>query len=217
MGTPAPAAGPPSDGDDPLTDDAFAADDALSADALSRAQAGDEAAFRRLWRQLQPRLLRFLRVYGCAEPDDVASETWLQAIRDLHRFDGTPDEFRAWLFSIARHRAIDATRIRTRLLDRLARVHAQAWAEGQQADPGGNPVETEVLEGLSTRQAVALVAGLSPDQREAVALRVIAGLDTPAVAGILRKSPGAVRVALHRGLKTLAADPRLKTLAEVDR
>ena len=63
---------------------------------------------------------------------------------------------------------------------------------------------------------MALVAGLSRDQAEAVALRVIAGLDTPAVASILGKSPGAVRVALHRGLRTLAADPRIKTLEEVD-
>jgi RNA polymerase sigma-70 factor, ECF subfamily len=179
-------------------------------EALREAQAGSEAGFRQLWRQLQPRLLRFLSVYGCAEPDDVASETWLQVVRDLHRFDGGEDDFRSWLFSIARHRAIDATRARTRFRDRLTRT--------QQAEPGpgDKPVELEVLEGLSTRQAVALVAGLSPDQAEAVALRVIAGLDTPAVASILGKSPGSVRVALHRGLRALAADPRISTLAEVD-
>ena len=51
----------------------------------------------------------------------------------------------------------------------------------------GNPVEDEVLYELSTRQAVAMVAGLSKDQAEVVALRVIAGLDTEAVARILRK------------------------------
>jgi hypothetical protein len=44
-------------------------------------------------------------------------------------------------------------------------------------------------------------------------LRVIAGLDTPAVASILGKSTGAVRVALHRGLRALAADPRVRALA----
>lgn len=44
-------------------------------------------------------------------------------------------------------------------------------------------------------------------------LRVLAGLDTTAVAGILGKSAGAVRVALHRGLKALAADPRVRALA----
>ena len=43
--------------------------------ALTLAQAGDEAGFLELWRQLQPRLLRYLRVLGCPDADDVASET----------------------------------------------------------------------------------------------------------------------------------------------
>jgi RNA polymerase sigma-70 factor, ECF subfamily len=52
--------------------------------AIARASAGDEAAFLELWRALQPRLLRFLRVLGCEDPDDVASETWLQVPTGLH-------------------------------------------------------------------------------------------------------------------------------------
>lgn len=73
-----------------------------------------------------------------------------------------------------------------------------------------------MLAGLSTRQAVALVAGLSRDQAEVVALRIIAGLDTEAVARILRKSPGAVRVALHRGLRTLSDDRRIRDIEKVE-
>ena len=42
---------------------------------------------------------------------------------------------------------------------------------------------------------------------------MIAGLETPDVAKILGKSPGAVRVALHRGLKALAEDPSVRALA----
>jgi hypothetical protein len=49
--------------------------------ALVRARAGDEAGFLALWRSLHPRLLRYLRVVGCDDPDDVASETWLQVVR----------------------------------------------------------------------------------------------------------------------------------------
>jgi RNA polymerase sigma-70 factor, ECF subfamily len=176
---------------------------------LARIRSGDETAFVRLWETLHPRLLRYLRVLGCDEADDVASETWLQVVRDLDRFDGAADDFRAWLFTIGRHRAIDASRIRTRARDRLMTVAAAVAVDD-------NPVEDEVLDGLSTRQAVALVAGLSRDQGEAVALRVIAGLDTAAVASILGKSPGAVRVALHRGLRALAADPRIQALEAVD-
>jgi RNA polymerase sigma-70 factor, ECF subfamily len=179
-------------------------------DVLSRARSGDETAFLRLWDHLHPRLLRYLRVLGCDEADDVASETWLQAVRDLGRFDGGADDFRCWLFSIGRHRAVDASRTRIRSRNRLMTAAVVPVVEP-------NPVEDEVLDGLSTRQAVALVAGLSPDQAEVVALRVIAGLDTAAVARILGKSPGAVRIALHRGLRVLSADPRVRALEEVDR
>jgi len=172
---------------------------------LARARAGDEAAFLELWRSLQPRLLRYLRVLGCDDPDDIASETWLQVVRDLHRFSGDDDEFRRWLFTVGRNRAIDAARARMRR--RVSPV-----AGGLDGLPDGQTVEDQVLEGMSVRKAIALLAGLSPDQAEAVALRVIAGLDTPAVASILGKSPGAVRVALHRGLRALAADPRVRAL-----
>jgi RNA polymerase sigma-70 factor (ECF subfamily) len=46
-------------------------------DAVRRAQDGDEDAFRELYRDLQPRLLRYLRALVGDDADDVASETWL--------------------------------------------------------------------------------------------------------------------------------------------
>lgn len=179
-------------------------------DALARVRLGDETGFLVLWEALQPRLLRYLQVIGCDDVDDVAGETWLQVVRDLPKFKkGGADEFRAWLFTIGRHRAIDAARSRTRLRDKAMSLQALP------ATPAGS-VEEEVLYRLSTRQAIAMVAGLSKDQAEVVALRVIAGLDTEAVARLLRKSPGAVRVALHRGLRALSDDPRIHLIERVD-
>jgi RNA polymerase sigma-70 factor (ECF subfamily) len=181
-------------------------------DALARARSGDEAGFLMLWDELQPRLLRYLQVLGCDDVDDVAGETWLQAIRDLPKFKkGGAEEFRAWLFTIGRHRAIDAARSRNRFRDKVL-----VGEIVPQQPTAGNPVEDEVLHGLSTRRAITLVAGLPRDQAEVVALRIIAGLDTEAVSRILRKSPGAVRVALHRGLRSLSADPRIHEIEKVE-
>ncbi len=176
-------------------------------DALARARTGDEAGFLELWRALQPRLLRFLRVVGCEDPDDVASETWLQVVRDLHRFSGGEEDFRRWLFTIGRHRAVDAARTKSRRPPARSAVGLDILADSQS-------VEDLVLDGMSVQQAIALLAGLSRDQAEAVALRVIAGLDTPDVATILGKSAGSVRVALHRGLRALAANPAVQALAD---
>ena len=57
---------------------------------------------------------------------------------------------------------------------------------------------------MDTQAALALVAQLSPLQAEVIALRVMAGLDVEAVARLVGRSPGAVRVAAHRGLRRLA-------------
>jgi RNA polymerase sigma-70 factor (ECF subfamily) len=57
---------------------------------------------------------------------------------------------------------------------------------------------------LGTRAAIALVARLPPLQAEVIMLRVVAGLDPEAVASLLGRSAGAVRVASHRGLRRMA-------------
>jgi RNA polymerase sigma-70 factor (ECF subfamily) len=62
----------------------------------------------------------------------------------------------------------------------------------------------QVIENLATRAAIAAVASLPPLQAEVIMLRVVAGLDTDAVARLVGRSPGAVRVAVHRGLRRLA-------------
>jgi RNA polymerase sigma-70 factor, ECF subfamily len=175
-------------------------------DALTRARSGDEGGFLELWQSLQPPLLRYLRVLRCADPDDVASETWLQVVRDLHKFKGGENDFRRWLFTIGRHRAIDVARLASRHPVTPAAAGLEHLADEQ-------TVEDQVLDSIVIRKALALLRDLSPDQAEAVALRVIAGLDTSAVASILGKSSGAVRVALHRGLRALADDPRVQALA----
>jgi RNA polymerase sigma-70 factor (ECF subfamily) len=59
------------------------------------------------------------------------------------------------------------------------------------------------------------VATLPPDQAEMVMLRVVAGLDVAVVADLVGKKPGAVRVAVHRALKSLSRDPRVRSAREV--
>jgi RNA polymerase sigma-70 factor (ECF subfamily) len=175
-------------------------------DALDRARAGDESGFLELWRTLQPRLLRYLRVQGNDGYEDIAAETWLQIVRDLPSFIGTADGFRGWLFTIARHRAIDAARARAA---RPAVPVADIGLAGRTASAPS--AETEAMERISTDQAIDLVATLPSEQAEMVALRVIAGLDVAAVADIVGKSPGAVRVSVHRGLRALSGAPGVES------
>ena len=53
------------------------------AGVVERAQGGDPEAFRVLYRDIQPRLLRYLHALAGQDAEDIASETWLQPTRDL--------------------------------------------------------------------------------------------------------------------------------------
>jgi RNA polymerase sigma-70 factor (ECF subfamily) len=163
---------------------------------LARAQAGDEAAFACLFRDVQPALVRYLRVIT-PDAEDVASETWLQVVTSLAGFRGQEDAFRAWLFTIARHRAADAGRSRARRPVSLELTEADQPALPDAADLA--------LEAISVRSVIALIATLPRDQAEIVMLRVVGGLDVAHVGRIVGKSPGAVRVAAHRALRRLAS------------
>jgi RNA polymerase sigma-70 factor (ECF subfamily) len=166
---------------------------------FAAARGGDEVAFARLWRDAHPPLVRYLRVMGVASPEDVGSEVWLAVVRRLGSFGGDEARFRGWLFTIARRRAIDSRR-------RVARSPMQAVPEPQVYERAGRDYTAErALDRLATERALALIASLPPDQAEVIVLRVVAGLGAKEVAEILGKSPGAVRVAAHRGLRRLAA------------
>ena len=165
---------------------------------LAAAQDGSEDAFAALWRDANPALLRYLRVAAAGAAEDVAAETWVQVVRGLPGFRGEEQAWRGWLFTIARRRALDERRRRSR--------HPVAPLGELPGDlePRAEDAAGLAMENLATAAAVAAVAALPPLQAEVILLRVLAGLDTEAVARIVGRSPGAVRVAAHRGLRRLA-------------
>jgi RNA polymerase sigma-70 factor (ECF subfamily) len=171
---------------------------------LSAAQQGDEAAFARLWHDGQPALLRYLHVLAPDGAEDIAAETWAHVVRGLARFRGNERNWRAWLFTTARRRVID----QARQLMRRPATSLEALPDLTLADLQGlrSPDAADLaLENLATRAAIGVIANLPPMQAEVIMLRVVAGLDTEAVAQLLGRSPGAIRIAAHRGLHRLAS------------
>ena len=155
---------------------------------LARAQAGDEAAFARLFRDVQPALLRYLRVIT-PDAEDVAGDTWLQVVTGLGGFRGEEEAFRAWLFTIARHRAAECRPVTGPSSCRAARADrgGPGLAAGQPLAPDAADL---ALEAISARAVVALIATLPRDQAEIVMLRVVAGLDVADVARIVGQVAG---------------------------
>lgn len=152
-----------------------------------------------MWRELHPRLLRYLRGLDPIIAEDVEAETWLVAARDLATFRGDEQQFRAWLFTIARSRLIDTRRREAR------RPNVMLAPEVLSEHPADDDPAGTALDVLSADAAVAMVrACLPPDQAEVILLRVVGGLGVDEVAAITGKRHGNVRVLQHRGLRRLA-------------
>jgi RNA polymerase sigma-70 factor, ECF subfamily len=192
----------------PLSDTAADEDSRLLA-SLNAARAGNVVGFEAIYRALAPRLSRYARGLVGQDAEDVAAEAWLQIVRDLGRFDGDWDAFRGWAARILRNRAIDHLRSAARRPARTAAVDVLLERAAEDDTAG------EAAESLSTAAAVELIASLPPDQAEAVLLRAVLGLDAKSAGEVLGKRAGAVRVAAHRGLRTLAQ--RLAPADEVTR
>ncbi|MBT2207147.1 sigma-70 family RNA polymerase sigma factor [Actinomadura sp. NEAU-AAG5] len=166
--------------------------------ALRAAQKGDEASFRLLYRDVQPRLLRFAGALVGGDAEDVTSEAWLQISRDLPSFRGDLDGFRGWTATITRHRALDHLRRRSR------RPATELPVEELVALAAEGDTESIALDGIATGDALRLITELPRDQAEAVLLRVVMGLDAKSAGRVLGKRAGAVRTASYRGLRRLA-------------
>lgn len=167
-------------------------------EALRAALNGDEYAFRTVFRDLQPRLIRYLNALVGPEAEDVAAETWSQIARDRHSFDGDYGSFRGWATTIARNRAIDLLRRKRR------RPEDPSPIEDMVDLMGTERTAPEALDRIATANAIALIAMLPRQMAEAVLLRVIIGLSAKETAHILGTSSGAIRSATYRGLRKLA-------------
>ena len=168
-------------------------------DTVAAIAAGEPQAVEAVFRDVQPRLLRFLRSQEPRAADDLAAEVWLAVAGSISRFDGEWVDFRAWVFSIARRRLADHRRTAVRRRTDVVDVHAF------EQHPARDAPDAEALDNLSGQQAASLITSvLSGDQAEVLLLRVLADLDVEQVAAIMQRTPNWVRVTQHRAVRTLA-------------
>lgn len=169
-------------------------------------QAGDEAAFRLLYRRYERRLLAFLIPYvgdpGLAE--DLVQEAFLRVFRGRAAYEPR-GAFRTWLFAIARNLALDHLR-RRRGSPEAAPLPQEEGVAG--TDPSGMPDPVpDALAVLGGRDAAAALRAALLDLPEAdravILLSRIEGLRYREIAEILGSTEGAVKVRAHRALITL--------------
>ncbi|MBT8215296.1 MAG: sigma-70 family RNA polymerase sigma factor [Acidimicrobiia bacterium] len=164
---------------------------------LLAAQGGDERAWAQIVRDLGPRVVGYARAKGVADPEDLMQEVFLAAAQRIGRFDGSLDDFRSWVFSIAHHKMVDEHRRRARG-PHLVPVEAAAHTAGADDGPAESLIARE-----DVRSSLRALEELSPVERDVVLLRVVAELDSEQVGSILDKRPGTIRVIQSRALDKL--------------
>ncbi len=151
----------------------------------------DEARFRDWYDATLPRVYRYLAA-RCGGEDALAEEltqqTFVEAIRQRHRFDGRSDVV-TWMCAIGRNKLVDHYRRHgrdARRQERLISAHSEA--------PDGP------WQAAETRDAVmAAMAHLPADQRLALLFRHLDGLSVREVAGAIGRSEKATESLLARG------------------
>jgi RNA polymerase sigma-70 factor (ECF subfamily) len=167
-------------------------------DIVISAQSGDSESFRALYDTHAPRILGYLRaLVGDSDAEDVASETWIRIHRALASYHQARGDFRTWSTTIARNQAISHLRYRR------SRPSIPLPPDAIPHRPSRTDTERDATESMQTERALALLRELPRTQAAAVLLCVVFGLDAVTAGRILRKQPSAVRMAMHRGLKTL--------------
>jgi RNA polymerase sigma factor (sigma-70 family) len=164
---------------------------------LLAARAGADWAWRALYEDLAPSLARYARASRVDDPENLVGDVFLSAVRTLGRFEGDRRGFRAWMFALTRNAIVDERRKVVRR--RTEPLPNEALAElGPTVD-----TEQEALGALAETRIRAAIAGLTPDQRDVLLLRILGDLSIEEVAMILGKRPGAVKALQARGLEQI--------------
>jgi RNA polymerase sigma-70 factor (ECF subfamily) len=178
---------------------------------ITEAVAGDRRALEQLLFRHYNDLMRHIQANASAvlrrqvDPEDLLQQTFLQAVRSIQGFEIRPEaSFLTWLKAIANHRIRDAAR-------KLGRhpVAVQGTPDGDnqgsivdlisliEADQT-SPSRGAMRHDLSRAVHLAIAQLESPEQRDAVRLRYLEGLEIEEVANAIGCTPNAVRGLIHR-------------------
>ncbi len=175
---------------------------------LVEAAQADPARFEALYRKYLAQVYSFAyyELRDHHEAEDATERTFLAALANLARFeerarpaDGEgASTFRVWLFQIARNAIAERRRRQRR------RPEAPLEAAENVADP--LDLEATAVRHDAATAAVRAISRLAGDRRRALILRFVDEMTTHEIAGVLGRSEGAVRVLIHRALRTVARE-----------
>jgi RNA polymerase sigma-70 factor (ECF subfamily) len=168
-------------------------DDLPGSSIAQRLVGDDEEALAECYRLHGPMVRSYLRRFvGPSETDDLLQVVFLELWRSRARIDPSRP-LEAWLFGIARKRAIDE----------LRRRHHDVVSVDAIRELVGEDGDRFVDRMVWAAEVRAALGRLSDDQREAIELSYVDGLTQPEIAARLDLPIGTVKARMARGMRRL--------------
>lgn len=164
---------------------------------LDAAKVGADWAWAVLYGEIAGPVMGFFRSRGVADPEEAAGDVFFELARGLADFEGSEESFRTFVFVIAYRRLMTENRYSTR---RSRTVLADQVLDRLQADVEVMGVVSAPEIPDEVRRAFAL---LTPDQRDVLTLRIVAGLSVDQVAEVLNRGVTTVKSLQRRGMGRL--------------
>ncbi len=183
----------------------FALPPSVDGDLVARAVRGDERAIGQLYDRYGAVLYAVAyRIVGQrADAEEAVLEAFAQAWRDAGRFEAGRGSVAGWLTMIARSRALDLVRSRSR----RDRITASAAADRPNTSPGMSefrPDPGKALDHAERQQQVQqALETLSQPQRQAIELAYFEGLSQSEIAERLQEPLGTVKTRVRLGMQKL--------------
>jgi RNA polymerase sigma-70 factor (ECF subfamily) len=156
----------------------------------------DPDAFGALYDRYFPQIYRFAysRVHDQSLAEDVTSEVFFKALRNISRYTYSGHPFSSWLYQITMNAVADHYRGQ----------HGEVELEEGASLPSGAPsVDDEVVRRDRSRRIWAAIDQLPKHQRAAMVLKFGEDKKIEEIAHIMGKSAGAVKLLLHRAVEKL--------------
>jgi RNA polymerase sigma-70 factor (ECF subfamily) len=165
---------------------------------MENSAADIERFYREEFGRILATLIRVLGDFDLAE--DAAQDAFASAIEQWPR-DGLPDNPRAWIVGVARHKAIDRIRRQARFNDRREELIRMAEAGGDRPETDASALPDERLRLIFT----CCHPALADDARVALSLRTLCGLTTEEIARAFLTAPTTMAQRLVRAKRKIRA------------
>jgi len=161
---------------------------------VKRAKKGDKDAFSLLYKQHLSPIYRFIFLkIGVKEvSEDLTSQVFLQAWRNIRKFKIGKSPFSSWLYQIARNLVID-----------FYRTYRKSYSLEEVAIENKDDIEEKIDLEDKRKIMMGALKELSEIHQTVLILRFIEELSDAEIAKIIGKKEGAVRVIQHRAIKML--------------